>query len=202
MIVFITGGVKSGKSMYAQILSKYLSDTKKLKLNYIATMIPYDKEDEKRIERHIADRSGWGFDTIEESFDLKNIDKDKLNDSVVLLDSLTALVQNVVFPLDESKLRKEPIDIYSDVQYVSSKATDLIIVSDYIFSDAIKYSDTVNEYLEIFGKCHRLICKDADVVIECSYSNMKFWKNEVDFDFSVIDKKYRELDSHLKYFDI
>lgn len=37
-----------------------------LPLYYLATMIPHDEEDEARIRRHLSEREGWGFDTIEQ----------------------------------------------------------------------------------------------------------------------------------------
>ena len=63
MIVFITGGAKNGKSSFAQDLAVKLS--RGGKRYYIATMIPCDEEDRERIRRHIADRDGLGFETIE-----------------------------------------------------------------------------------------------------------------------------------------
>ena len=64
MIVFITGGAKNGKSSYAQELAVRLAAGGKH--YYIATMIPVDEEDRERIRRHIADREGMGFETVEQ----------------------------------------------------------------------------------------------------------------------------------------
>ncbi len=88
MNVFISGGCKNGKSLYAQRLalamalaedpgdivftgaddpSEHRAKATGLRrpLYYIATMIPKDEEDRVRIEKHLQARDGWGFTTVE-----------------------------------------------------------------------------------------------------------------------------------------
>ena len=66
MNVFISGGCKNGKSMYAQNIARDMSQRQNVPLYYIATMIPADDEDRARIRRHLSERDGWGFETIEQ----------------------------------------------------------------------------------------------------------------------------------------
>ena len=95
MIVFITGGAKNGKSSYAQQLAVELAGGGPR--YYIATMIPVDQEDRERIRRHIADREGLGFETVEQGRDiLACLPKVDRNGSF-LLDSATALLMNELF---------------------------------------------------------------------------------------------------------
>ena len=63
MMIFLSGGAKNGKSTLAQELAVKLSGEGKR--YYVATMIPTDDEDLARIRRHVADRDGLGFETIE-----------------------------------------------------------------------------------------------------------------------------------------
>ena len=63
MTVFLSGGCKNGKSTLAEQTAVYLS--RPGQLYYLATMIPHDEEDRSRIARHVASRSGLGFQTIE-----------------------------------------------------------------------------------------------------------------------------------------
>lgn len=68
MNILISGGAKNGKSYYAQRLAKQMAATgmaERKPLYYIATMIPHDEEDLARIRRHVAERVGWGFETVE-----------------------------------------------------------------------------------------------------------------------------------------
>ena len=66
MNVFISGGCKNGKSMYAQNIARDMAQSQNVPLYYIATMIPTDDEDRARIRRHLSERDGWGFETIEQ----------------------------------------------------------------------------------------------------------------------------------------
>ena len=65
MNVFISGGCKNGKSMYAQKIARDMAEAQQVPLYYLATMIPVDAEDRARISRHLSEREGWGFETIE-----------------------------------------------------------------------------------------------------------------------------------------
>ena len=63
MTIFLSGGAKNGKSTWAQRFAKQLQGEGPL--YYLATMIPHDEEDEQRIRRHLQERDGWGFTTVE-----------------------------------------------------------------------------------------------------------------------------------------
>ena len=109
MIVLVVGGAKSGKSMFAQNLSKSLNESLKNpisgqldgeierevgKLYYVATMNPYDLEDLKRIENHLREREGYGFNTIEETLNMSKVSSLIKEEDTVLIDSITSLVTN------------------------------------------------------------------------------------------------------------
>ena len=63
MKIWITGGAGSGKSSLAQELAATLAAGEPH--YYVATMVPRDDEDRRRISRHIEDRAGMGYRTIE-----------------------------------------------------------------------------------------------------------------------------------------
>ena len=63
MTIFLSGGAKNGKSTLAQHLTRALA--KGSPMYYVATMIPHDAEDNARIARHLQEREGWGFSTLE-----------------------------------------------------------------------------------------------------------------------------------------
>lgn len=99
MNVLISGGCKNGKSYYAQKRAKTQSVKFGKPLYYIATMIPRDEEDMARIRKHIAERSGWGFKTLEQPYDLMCLldDPEVDKSGIFLLDSVTALLDNEMF---------------------------------------------------------------------------------------------------------
>ena len=61
MNYFLSGGAKNGKSSLAQRIVCAHPGPR----YYLATMIPHDDEDLLRIRRHIDDRAGLGFTTVE-----------------------------------------------------------------------------------------------------------------------------------------
>ena len=63
MKILLVGGSKSGKSGLAQRLCVQLAAG--APMIYWATMEPVDGEDRARIARHLDERAGWGFSTVE-----------------------------------------------------------------------------------------------------------------------------------------
>ena len=108
MIALVIGGAKSGKSMFAQNLAKSL-ENKSGKLYYIATMKPYDLEDLKRIENHLNERVGYGFNTIEEHTNMSKVVKLIEKNDTVLIDSITSIVTNSMFKGKEFYLNPDLI---------------------------------------------------------------------------------------------
>ena len=98
MTYFLSGGSKSGKSMLAQSISKSLPAPH----YYLATLRPTDEEDRAIVRRHLQERDGWGFETIEcESGILSALELAPEN-GTFLLDSVTALLANEMFRADGS----------------------------------------------------------------------------------------------------
>ena len=63
MRILLLGGSKSGKSMLGQRLTRQLADGGPM--IYWATLEPRDTEDRAIVRRHLAERDGWGFETLE-----------------------------------------------------------------------------------------------------------------------------------------
>ena len=103
MKVFISGGAKNGKTTLGQDLAVYLAAGEKH--YYVATMISADAEDDERIRRHIADRAGLDFETIECPRRILSCLDTADRNGVFLLDSVTALLQNEIFPPEKLRAR-------------------------------------------------------------------------------------------------
>ena len=150
MIVFISGGGKSGKSSLAQDLTVALSNGKHY---YIATMIPTDTEDHERIRLHIADRDGMGFETIECGRNILSCLGSVDADGAFLLDSATALLMNELFRAEKNYEMDIPAaeKCADDLITFAKSVSNTVIVSDYIYSDAARYDEST----EIYRKCLR-----------------------------------------------
>ena len=93
MNYFLSGGAKNGKSSLAQEIVCAQSGPR----YYLATMIPHDDEDRLRIQRHLDNRAGMGFQTVECGTDILSSLSRMEPDGAVLLDSVTALLSNEMF---------------------------------------------------------------------------------------------------------
>lgn len=175
MIVFVSGGAKNGKSGFAQDLAVKLS--RGGKRYYVATMIPVDEEDRERIRRHVADRDGLGFETIECGGDILSCLNYDKNGSF-LLDSVTALLQNVMFPPDKNyEMDLDAADKCArDVAVFAGSVANAVIVSDYIYSDAQRYDESTECYRRCLANIDRLLAKISDTVIEVSAGQLIFHK--------------------------
>ena len=177
MTYFISGGAKNGKSTLAQNIAVALGG----KHYYVATMISTGEEDNERIRRHIEDRDGMGFETVECFRNITDCLKTADKDAVFLVDSVTALIQNSLFPIEKnyemdleaaSRCADEMIEFAGTVRHA-------IFVSDYIYSDAERYSESTEMYRKCLADIDRRLAKICDTVIEVSVGQYIVHKGEV-----------------------
>ncbi len=176
MNIFISGGCKNGKSYYAQHLAKR-QKPENGPLYYIATMEPADEEDRARILRHREERDGWGFATLERGRDIAALDADFSGS--FLLDSVTALLSNEMFRKDGTVDRTACIRIAEELSQLAEKSGNIVFVSDYIYSDAVKYDELTELYRKGLAWIDRVLAGKCDAVIEVSYGNIRLLKGEV-----------------------
>jgi adenosylcobinamide kinase/adenosylcobinamide-phosphate guanylyltransferase len=167
--IFISGGCKNGKSYIAQRLAKCQS---KGGSYYLATMRPCDNEDIERIERHRREREGWGYTTIEQPVDiLKCLDFCDINASF-LLDSTTALLANEMFPADNNVNMGASRKIAGELVSLCKQVNDIVVVSDYIYSDAVLYDELTEAYRKGLALIDRTLAAVCDVVLEIAFGSI------------------------------
>lgn len=166
MKIFITGGAKNGKSGLAQDLALTLARGRKH--YYVATMIPSDREDRDRIAHHILDRAGMGFETVECGRNIDACLAGKDLSGTFLLDSVTALMLNELFPDPKSCRMDEnaPERCEKQLEMFLDQITDGVFVSDYIYSDAIRYDHVTKAYRQGLARLDRMLARRCDTVVE------------------------------------
>ena len=179
MTIFISGGAKNGKSTLAQDLTVALS--KGGKHYYVATMISSGAEDDDRIRRHIADREGMGFETVECFRNIMDCLKIADKDGVFLVDSVTALIQNSLFPVEKNyemdlnaakRCAEELVEFARTVRHA-------VFVSDYIYSDAEAFSESTEMYCKCLADIDRRLAAVCDTVIEVSAGQFIIHKGDL-----------------------
>lgn len=178
MIVFITGGAKNGKSSFAQSLAVKLAAGGRR--YYIATMIPVDDEDRERIRRHIADREGLGFETVEQGRNILECLKTCDPGASFLLDSTTALLMNELFlPPDWHLDEQAGARCAEEVARFAQSVKNIVLVSDYIYSDALRYGELTEEYRRGLAYIDRCLAAACDTVAEVSFGGRLIYKGEI-----------------------
>ncbi len=183
MKIFISGGCKNGKSSIAEKITYELSKETSL-LYYLATMKPSDSEDEARVKKHIADREKYNFKTIEISENINTLSVDE--NGTYLLDSITALLSNEMF-IGEAINLDANIKVKKDLSQVINKPRNLVMVSDYIYSDATIYDDLTEKYRENLGDVDKYLASQCDIVLEVCSSNVFIFKGKELFESLRID---------------
>jgi len=176
MTVFISGGAKCGKSSFAQDLSVALAGNGKR--YYVATMIPTGEEDFNRIRRHISDRDGMGFETVECFKDIMTVAK---TDGTFLVDSVTSLIQNSLFPVDknyEMDLNGENRCADALIQFAHT-VRHAVFVSDYIYSDVEAFSESTEMYRKCLADIDRRLAAVCDTVVEVSAGQLIIHKGDL-----------------------
>lgn len=167
MTVFISGGAKNGKSTYAQRIAKKLAGDGSL--YYVATMIPHDDEDNARIRRHLQERDGWGFDTLERGTDILGCLETTGGKGSYLLDSVTALLANEMFRQDGSFDETAAERVKRELTEFAKRAESVTFVSDFIYADAEPYDSYTEAYRQGLAQIDRALAACCDCVLEiCS----------------------------------
>ena len=126
MNYFLSGGAKNGKSSLAQEIVCAQSGPR----YYLATMIPHDDEDRLRIQRHLDNRAGMGFQTVECGTDILSSLSRMEPDGAVLLDSVTALLSNEMFRADGTMDASAPARLEAELLEFSRRMPITNFLSD------------------------------------------------------------------------
>ena len=174
MITLITGGSGSGKSAYAEKYICHVSNEKGYKEKYyIATMQIFDDEGQRKIDRHRRLRAGKGFITIEQPRDIQNAVSKLQSENCLktgrsaLLECMSNLTANEMFTKDGMKSEEEVVEkIVSEIQTLSQKLDNLVIVTNNVFEDGVIYDAGTMEYLRALGRINAALAHLADRVAE------------------------------------
>lgn len=117
-LIVISGPNGSGKSLYAEKVTAVAGENR----IYIATMIPQTEENQTRIQKHIRQRAGWGFRTLELPYCVGHADA--AADSVVLLEDVSNLLANAIF-----EKGGDAEAVFADICRLQSRTKTLVAVT-------------------------------------------------------------------------
>jgi len=176
-VILVTGGSRSGKSGYAQSRAESLPG-KKL---YIATCPKVDTELDDRIARHIQDRQGKGWQTLEEEIELNLAVKNNISSEILLIDCLTLWINNLLYYNRRSGRsfgENEAAALCSQILLACGDHSGTIFfVTNEIGSGIIPESPETRLYRDIVGRCNQIIAAGADEVVLVSCGIPLFLKS-------------------------
>ncbi len=150
--IFITGGVKSGKSSYALQIARKIEGRRV----FIATAQGFDEEMKLRIERHKCER-GDEFETIEEPIDLPKALKNVKCD-VAVIDCLTVWCGNLFF-FNRLELVDELVEAFKEVPF------NVVVVSNEVGLGVMPENKLARNYVDILGKLNQQVARLSDIVV-------------------------------------
>lgn len=162
MLILVTGGSSSGKSEFAERLVVSSGIAGRF---YLATMIAWDQECRRRIEKHRLARRGRAFETIECPVDLGGVEIP--SGSAALLECMSNLTANEMYRGDGDQ-RPEAVKerILSGIRSLSSRAALTVVVTNEVFGDGAAYAPETRRYQALLGELNREIADMADLAYE------------------------------------
>ncbi|MEG0449293.1 MAG: bifunctional adenosylcobinamide kinase/adenosylcobinamide-phosphate guanylyltransferase [Lysinibacillus sp.] len=189
-LIFITGGVRSGKSAFAEstartLFHNELQDEKRLV--YVASGVATDSEMTKRIMKHQRDREQQSIEwhTIEAPVDLHAACMHIKAGDIVLWDCVTTWLTNAFYEGFEQGnpciahsgcIEQKITEVQQEITTLLTKNVQLIIVSNELFDEPTYVNDEVEKYRKLLGEIHQWFVTTAQQAFEMDYGVVKRWK--------------------------
>lgn len=170
MIVFVSGGVRSGKSRIAETYVQKLAASGS-QAHYIATAWASDDEMKQRIAHHQQRRQKQAvkWATWEQPVRLDKLIPVFTKNDVILLDCVTNWLANELFA-DESWRRETACfhkarQMWATLQQLGNASRALIIVSNELFSGGVPDDLGTYHFMKTLGWLHQQIVANAQLAI-------------------------------------
>ena len=177
-MILVIGKPDSGKSEKAEELVLQMSESGKR--IYLATMIPFGEEGEKRVRKHRKMREGKGFCTIECPSDITgiSIDTDAFKDSVCLLECVSNLVGNEMHS-DVNRSRNEEEltgSIVDEIDWLSDRVRELVVVTNEFDADPGFDRETM-QYISLVNSVNEALKKKASKIYYITGEEWQIYEN-------------------------
>ena len=164
-IILVTGGARSGKSVFAEQYAKKLS----AKVAYIATAQIYDEEMELRVDLH-KKRRPTTWTTYEAPFHAEVSIKEAVeNHEVILFDCITLYLSNLLLASSSTFSHNEKYDYILKefatlLDTVEECKANIIFVTNEVGMGIVPENGLAREYRDFAGKINQFIAEKATKV--------------------------------------
>lgn len=171
-LVFITGGVRSGKSSFAET---YVMNEQAKRNVYVASGIAVDDEMKERINRHQVDRENYPVEwvTIEQPRHFEQVVPQIDKGDAILWDCVTTWLANELY---EGQMEEVEKQLFMAIDQLLEKAKVLVIVSNEVLDEALSKYEYTSLYQQWIGRLHQKLVAKADHAFEMEYGVSHQWK--------------------------
>jgi adenosylcobinamide kinase / adenosylcobinamide-phosphate guanylyltransferase len=158
-IVLVLGGIRSGKSRYAQELA-----TRGKRVAFLATAEPLDDEMRQRIRRHREDRPA-SWITLEEPIALEEtLLQCNGKFDTILIDCLTVWTANL---MQHEEQDSDRVLAHADrlAEVLRAASGSVVLVSNEVGSGIVPDNEMARTYRDLLGGMNQRIAAAADEVI-------------------------------------
>ena len=137
---------------------------------YIATMIPFGEEGDRRIEKHRNMRAGKGFLTVEKYTEVDSLIGEirDLGGKCCLLECMSNLVGNEMHDPRNLSLSDEELEklITEQVLALGKSCGHLVVVANRFLTEDAGYDDETRRYVRIADRVNEILKAGADKTCE------------------------------------
>jgi adenosylcobinamide kinase/adenosylcobinamide-phosphate guanylyltransferase len=171
-MIFVLGGVKSGKTSWAENRAAQWALRNKGTVVYLASARAWDDEMKLRIDRHKLSRP-QEWETIEEPLHITDVLKrtDFSSKHIVLFDCLTLWMTNLLMELGDKFSQEEAEDhiLKAISEFVEASNTfpgEIIVISNQVENGLISPNFLGRIFQELAGRTHQMIARESKEVIQ------------------------------------
>ena len=154
LTILVTGGARSGKSVFAEKRTKQLGSP----LIYIATSEVIDTEMKKRVEEHQA-RRGSEWQTFHAPINLTEALIETDGKGPCLVDCVTFWLNNLIFHDEDIDAAKKEL-----ITVLNERSDPVVLVTNEIGSGVIPENALARRFLDEAGRLNQTISQIADEV--------------------------------------
>lgn len=153
LVALFYGGASSGKSEIAEDFAVKKNHGSGRALVYVATMLPYGEEGQRKIQSHKRKREGKGFEVVEQFYDVGNT---PVHGGTVLFECVGNILANEMFIKDGGS--KHVVEyILVAIKQLAAKCDNLIIVSNDLSDGGDSMTKKTIEYINNIEKINKEI---------------------------------------------
>ena len=158
-VTLVLGGVRSGKSRYAQQLAE-----QSRRVVFVATAKPSDDEMRRKIDRHREERPKEWL-TVEEPLELVRVLAQHEQDcDVIVVDCLTIFAANLLEEENEDRVAIEH-RVAALCSALVTVGCDVVLVSNEVGSGVVPAYELGRRYRDLLGEINQSVARAADDVV-------------------------------------